>query len=181
MSTSRHSTPGLHGVSPGQVLAGRYVVERALKRGAEGDTLLATDRITGEAVVVKTTGAGRLAGAARLRLEHEARVLRDLDSPWIAPLLDMGQDGDVLVLVMRFVAGESQRDRLARGPLDLADVLVVGRCLFGALASAHDLGVLHGDVKPANLIVTGEPSVEAATLVDFGFARSAHLADSLQQ
>src|SRR4051812_21587349 len=102
-----------------EVLLGRYVVVRALKDGGAVRTVLAEDRETGASVVVKTAAVSQLLPAARLRLEHEAAVLRHLQSAWVAPLLDFDRDGDLACLVTPFLPGTSLAERLAHNPLPL--------------------------------------------------------------
>ncbi len=167
-----------------QVIAGRYRVERLLKRGLGVETLLARDLERGADVVLKTAPAAGLSAGARGRLEHEAACLRDLDGPHLTPLIDFGQDGDRFFLVVPFVPGEPLDVRLRAGPLAARDALAVARSLLAALAAAHARGVLHRDIKPANIIVAAGSGAGAplmATLVDFGLARSAGLDASVRE
>ena len=170
-----------------RTIGGRYEVVRPLKRGGEIETLLARDLEGGGDVVVKTAPAASLSPCARRRLEHEAEVLRGLRGPFLAPLAAFGEDGDRIFLVVPFVPGEPLDARL-RGarPLPARAALAVGRSVLAALAAAHANGVLHRDVKPANVIVAPDgqgsaPAPASATLVDFGLARSARLDASIRE
>jgi signal transduction histidine kinase/tetratricopeptide (TPR) repeat protein len=164
-----------------RVLGRRYEITALLKSGLGIETLLGSDLHTRELVVLKQTALAEIPPGAQLRLEHEAHVLRELASPWIAPLLDVGRDGQVLYLVMPFVPGITIAERIARGgPLSVPDALTVGRGVMRALEAAHERGVLHRDVKPANVIVGAGSPLERVTLVDFGLARSGHLDASLR-
>jgi hypothetical protein len=112
-------------------------------------------------------GPGELA-VARARIRREAEVLRRLSHPGIVRLLDVLDDGGDLVLVMPYLPGGSLADRVARdGPLPAAEVAWLARHLLDALAAAHRAGVVHRDVKPANVLfdATGRPH-----LADFGVA-----------
>jgi PAS domain S-box-containing protein len=169
--------PGLPGAG---VFAGRYRAHRLLKRGHGIETLLGTDLVERRTVVIKTASSDSLSPGAHLRLEHEAGVLRQLRSPWVAPLLDFGREGDLLYLVMPFVPGVTLEKRLAHGPLSVRDTVTVGRCLMSALQAIHEHGVCHRDLKPANLIVDEGTPLERATVIDFGLARSARLDASIR-
>ncbi len=154
------------------LLLGRYRVLGALKDGHPVRTVLAEDVRTGMRVVVKTAAVPRLLPAARLRLEHEAAVLRHLRSEWVAPLLDFDRDDELACLVTPLIPGVSLEERLATGPLSLDDALTVARAVLSALRDAHDQGVLHRDVKPSNIIVGEESPLVRATLIDLGLART---------
>ena len=106
-----------------------------------------------------------------MRLEHEASLLRQLAGPWASPLLDLGWAGDCLYLVRPFVPGGSLQARLRRGPLELADALTVGRCLLSALGEMHGHGILHRDIRPANIIVPDATPLAGAVLVDCDLVR----------
>ncbi len=163
-----------------RTFGGRYRILRSLKKGQGVETLLGRDLAESEAVVVKTTVAGAFSTAARMRLEHEAGVLRRLRSPQFAPLLDLGREGDLLYLVLPFISGCTLHARLAAGPLSVRDALTVGHDLLTALQEAHRHGVLHRDVKPANVMVDEEAPLKRALLIDFGLARSARLDVSIR-
>src|SRR4051794_35708597 len=93
-----------HGAKGGDVFCGRYRIVRSLKKGQGIETLLAEGGEHGRVIIKRATG-DQLSLGARMRLEHEAQVLRDIRSPWFAPLLEMGQDNDGVYLVVPFIAG----------------------------------------------------------------------------
>ncbi|WP_338863694.1 protein kinase domain-containing protein [Myxococcus stipitatus] len=159
---------------PGLQLGHRFELLRRHKAGRGIATWEGTDLRTGEHVALKVTSLTTLAPAVRQRLEHEAEVLTQLDSPFILPVRHLGIWGEWLYLVTPWLRGETLEARLARGALGVPEALVLGRDLLSALAEAHHHGVLHRDVKPSNLIVSGEP-LSHATLLDFGLARSERL------
>jgi signal transduction histidine kinase/tetratricopeptide (TPR) repeat protein len=160
-----------------RVFAGRFRAIRVLKRGQTIETLLARDLAREADVVVKTAPAATLDAAAHARLEHEAAVLQDLESDFIAPFIAFGREGDLLFLATAFVPGAPLDERLRGGPLAPREVVAVGRTVLAALRDAHARGVLHRDLKPANVIV-GE---RGATLIDFGLARSERLPASIRE
>ena len=158
----------------GRVFDDRYRAERSLKRGDGTETLLGTDLAEGDEVVIKTIAAPTPLGseAGHPGLSHEAAALQRLQHPASARLLHAGRQGDLLYLVMPRVAGITLEELLARGPLQVDGALMVGRALLGALEEAHDLGVLHGDVKPANVMVDErDGALCAVVLIDFGSAQ----------
>jgi len=162
-------------------LTARFDLGRLLKQGNGVATYLGHDRRSGQPVIVKTVSTTEDATAARLRLEHEAHVLERLSSSaGFRPLLASGRDDGCFYLVQPLVAGGSLAERLGKGPLDVASALRVATDILGALQVAHDHGVLHRDVKPANVIVEPGEAARGTVLIDFGLARSAGLDPSLQ-
>lgn len=151
-----------------------YLAEGDMGKGDVGDR-------TGP-FVLKLTAASAVSADAQLRLEHEAAVVKQLDSPHLTPLLDHGWDNEWLYLVTDFVTGVPLAELVATRTLSASEAITTGRHIAGALQVAHDHGVLHRDVKPANVIAVmsgsdgSAPStdlvVERAVLVDFGLARS---------
>src|SRR2546430_1857185 len=113
--------PGVH--APGMVqppvrraFGGRYQVIRPLKQGNGIDTLLGTDLVENEAVVIKTTSGDSLSVGAQMRLEHEASVLRQIRGPGFAPLLHFGREDGLLVLVMPLISRVTLASRRRHGP-----------------------------------------------------------------
>ncbi len=155
------------------VFGQRFRTEHLLKSGQGVDTWLAHDLETGRRVIVKAGALGKIAPGIHRRLEHEALVLRRLSSSFLVPLLHMGNEAGQLYLVTPFVDGVTLADRLRSGPLSARDTVTVGRCLLAALRDVHEHGILHGDVKPANVVVDEGSPLQRATLIDFGFSRSA--------
>ncbi len=165
---------------PSAIVAGRYRLDHALKSSNGVDTYRGVDTLQGTDVVVKTIDQGFVHDAARLRFEHETQVLRELTGPGLTGLHDAGVADDHLFLVQPYVPGATLEDVLQRGPLPLLAVLRIGRDIATALDTAHGAGVCHRDVKPANVIVDGIDPVGIVTLIDFGFARSPWLDQSIR-
>src|SRR5262249_11793154 len=164
--TTTHPLPGpddtVRVPGTGEVV-GRYQVLRVLGSSQDTETFLAIDPGRGAKVVVKTAPVASFSATARMRLEHEALVLTQLQGPPSAALLDFGSAGDRVYLVMPFVPGITLRERLRQGPLSVRDTVALGGALLTTLAAAHDRGVLHRDVKPANVIVEEGPPLRRAT------------------
>lgn len=157
----------------GSTLAGRYELVAEVARGAMGDVYEAFDRSAETRVAVKVLRAEYLSDdAMRRRFRREGSVLKSLDHPAIVRLLELGVDehGQVF-LVTEYVDGQSLAKRLERGRLSLdeADVLVEALC--GALGAAHEHGVLHGDLKPSNVLWSAGQSEALPRLVDFGASK----------
>lgn len=161
-------------------LGERFELVRLLKSSQGVETHLAVDHTTGEPVVVKLVAAGEVPLAVRLRLQHEAEVLGRLGTSSPQALVALGEDGDRLYVVQPFVAGITLEERLGRGPLAPACALKLAADVLRTLEVTHGEGVLHRDVKPANIIVNAEGPVERAVLIDFGYARSGGLDASVR-
>ncbi|MEM7436493.1 MAG: serine/threonine-protein kinase [Myxococcota bacterium] len=138
----------------GTMVADRYRVVSALARGSSGDVYLARDLRDEADVAIKVLRAEFIADdAMRRRFRREAAVLKALTHPSIVRLLDVefGFGGQVF-LVTEFVEGPTVADRIATSPLDVGDATVLVSAMADALGAAHEHGVLHGDLKPANIL-----------------------------
>ena len=156
--------------SPTLVLAGRYRLETRIAAGGTGEVWRGTDPVLGRAVAVKLLHAGYAQHAHTLdRFRAEARHAGALSHPGIAQIYDYGEDGQPF-LVMELVDGPSLADVLARGPLNAARTMDVIAQAAAALAAAHAAGLVHRDVKPANLLAGPGGQVK---ITDFGIAHAA--------
>lgn len=152
--------------SIGELLNDRYRLVTLLGRGGMSDVFRAFDERTGSEVAVKIVRSSDAEYATRL--SQEARALRRFDHPCLVRLLDSGTNGDMAYLVMDFVDGTSLAQTLRRGPLAPATTASIGSTLADGLAYVHERGVVHRDVKPANILID---TAGAARLADFGIAR----------
>ncbi len=132
-----------------------------------GEVYRARDPRLGRTVALKTIRAAGSDPAATQRLMTEARAVAALSHPNIAHVYDVGESDGVPYVAMEYVQGESLDATLASGPLPAASVLAIGLALANALGEAHRRGVIHRDVKPANIIITPEGQPK---LLDFGIA-----------
>ena len=130
----------------------------------------------GRRVVVKVLPPELRAGLSIERFHQETRLAASLRHPHIVPVMAAGDSADGLVyFTMPFIQGESLEQRLEReGRLPVADIVVLVREIADALAYAHANGVVHRDVKPANVLIDGGHAVVA----DFGVAKAIELAQS---
>ncbi len=158
-------------------LAGRYAVERELTRGGTATVYVARDTRHGRRVALKVLEPALGAGMSTERFLREIRVTAGLTHPHILPLHDSGEAAGLLYYVMPYVDGETLRDQLARrGALPVDEAVRVLREVADALAYAHGRGVVHRDVKPANILVHGGHALVA----DFGIARAVRHAREAQ-
>lgn len=154
-------------------MADRYELVSEVAHGAMGDVYEAVDRVEGRRVAVKVLRAEYLADEAiRRRFRREGAVLKALDHPAIVRLIELGVDaGGLVFFVTEYVEGETLAERLAAGPLDLGEASVLVTTLCDALGAAHEHGVLHGDLKPSNILWVGGSGGSAPRLVDFGASK----------
>jgi serine/threonine-protein kinase len=157
----------------GTILTGRYELVGELARGAMGTVYEAVDRAQGGKAAVKVLHARYLADdAMRRRFRREGAALKALDHPAIVRLLELGVDEDgVVYLVTEYVEGQTLAERLSAGPLRLeeADALLTPLC--GGVAAAHAHGILHGDIKPANVLWGSGVDGCSPRLVDFSASK----------
>ncbi len=157
----------------GERFLGRYRVLRVLGEAGFARALLAEDEQVGRRVVLKVARAAGPEEGARMR--REARLAGALRHPNIVTVYDVEQVGTDVVLVLEHVEGGSLAGRLARGPMGERDAVKLVREILSALGAAHAAGVVHGDVKPANVLLDRDG---AARLGDFGVARVVEAADT---
>jgi serine/threonine protein kinase len=151
---------------------GRYEIERIIGAGGMGIVLKGFDTELNRPVAIKLL-APHLArvGAARQRFAREARAAAAVVHEHVVPIHNVESEQAHPFLVMQFINGESLQARVDReGPLSVAEVLRIGLQTASGLAAAHAQGLVHRDVKPANILL--ESGVERAYLTDFGLARA---------
>jgi eukaryotic-like serine/threonine-protein kinase len=154
----------------GELLADRYRLDAEIGRGGAGVVWRAHDELLDRAVAIKLLHADvadDVTAAARFR--HEATAAAKLAHPHVVTVYDIGATDGREHLVMELVDGPSLADLLGHGPLDAAVVAEIGRAIAAALGAAHTRGLVHRDVKPANVLFTREGIAKVA---DFGIARA---------
>ncbi len=151
-----------------QSLAGNYTLERELGGGGMSKVFVAHEHSLGRTVVVKLLSPELAAAMSATRFEREIRVAASLQQANIVPVLTTGTVEGLPYYTMPFVEGESLRARLGRGPLSIAEAVSILRDVSRALAYAHDHGVVHRDIKPDNVLLSGHTAV----VTDFGIAKA---------
>ena len=147
---------------------GRFHAIGELGAGAMGAVYRAKDDILGREVAIKTLHAHRSDPQLRERFFHEARAVGLVTHPNIVGIYDMGTEDGAPYLVMELATGGSLKQHLGAGRLPIEAVRGLGIQIAQALAAAHAQQILHRDVKPANILVTGDGTWK---LADFGIAR----------
>jgi len=151
------------------VLAGRYQIEREIGRGGMALVFLARDLKHDRRVAVKVLRPDLSAAIGVERFLREIQIGASLQHPHIVPLHDSGEAGGLPFYVMAYVEGESLRDRLEREKqLPLDEAMRIARDVAEALGHAHSHDVVHRDVKPENILLSGGHALVA----DFGVARA---------
>jgi serine/threonine-protein kinase len=150
-------------------LAGRYTIEREIGAGGMATVYLAHDVKHNRNVALKVLKPDLAAVVGAERFLREIEVTANLQHPHILPLFESGEADGFLFYVMPYVEGDSLRGRLEReGALPIAEATRLIREVADALAYAHSRGVVHRDIKPDNVMVSGRH----ATVTDFGVARA---------
>ena len=146
-----------------------YRIEKELGGGGMSRVFLAQETRLGRQVVIKVLPPEMAAGVNVERFEREIQLAAPLQHPHVVALLTAGADGDLLYYVMPFIKGESLRAKLAReGELPVGEAARILRDVADALAYAHGEGVVHRDIKPDNVLLSGNHALVA----DFGVAKA---------
>ena len=154
-------------------LGDSYTVERELGGGGMSHVFVAVEVSLGRRIVVKVLPPESVAPVALERFKREIKLAASLQHPHIVPLLSAGDIDGLPYYTMPFVKGESLRERLVKsGELSVKDTLHVLRDVASALAYAHAEGVVHRDIKPDNIMLSGG----VAVVTDFGVAKAVDVA-----
>jgi serine/threonine protein kinase len=153
------------------VIAGRYSLSTEIGRGGMGVVWRGQDEVLGRDVALKRIGLAPGGSSPDLqRAEREARLAATLHHPHVVSVFDLAVDGDEHWLVMEYVESRNLAQIVKeKGPLPVDTAARLLAQVADALAAAHELGIVHRDVKPSNILVT--PSGDAK-ITDFGIARA---------
>ena len=149
---------------------GPYEVVSLLGAGGMGEVYRAHDAKLNRDVALKVLPPSLGHDPDRMaRFRREAQVLASLNHPNIAHIHGFEDSGDTHALVMELVEGQTLADRIAHGPMPLADALPIAKQIAEALEAAHEQGIVHRDLKPANVKVRDDGTVK---VLDFGLAKA---------
>jgi eukaryotic-like serine/threonine-protein kinase len=149
-------------------LGPEFVIGRELGGGGMSRVFLARDTTLARDVVVKVLSPDLAAAVSVERFRREIMTVASLNHPNIVPVLRAGEVGALPYFLMPYIPGESLRARLTRGPLSVRQTTSIMKDVARALAYAHEHGIVHRDIKPDNILLTGD----AATVTDFGVAKA---------
>jgi serine/threonine protein kinase len=154
------------------VNVGRYQVIETIGTGAHSRVMRGHDPLIDRAVAIKLFSPELARGEARARFLREARVVGQISHPSIVTLHDMGIEESTLTpyLVMELIEGQSLEKALSKGSIPFPTACNWAAQVAVALGVAHRRGIIHGDVKPANVLISSENRIK---LSDFGMARLA--------
>ena len=156
-------------LAPGSRL-GPYEIIAPIGAGGMGEVYRAHDSRLHREVAIKTLPPAFSADANRLaRFQREAQALAALSHPNIAAIYGLEESAGTTALVMELVKGPTLSERIAAGPIPLAEALAIARQIGAALEAAHEKGIVHRDLKPANIKLTEEGQVK---VLDFGLAKA---------
>jgi eukaryotic-like serine/threonine-protein kinase len=162
----------------GQAASERFELFERVGAGGMGEVFRALDRQSGQIVAVKLLGTLDDDDESYTRFRREASALADLSHPAIVGYVAHGRLGSRAFLAMEWLEGETLAQRFDRQGLTVAETVELGLRIASALASAHERGIVHRDVKPSNVFLP-DGEVARARLIDFGLARHTWVPSSL--
>ena len=153
---------------------GHYKISKRIGTGGMGDVYLATDMTAGRKAALKLLPTRFTSDAERLkRFQQEARALVGLNHPNILTVYEIGEDHSTHYIASELIEGETLRQRLMRGRMELSEAVDIAIQVASALAAAHETGIVHRDIKPENIMLRPDGYVK---VLDFGIAKLAESA-----
>src|SRR5207248_3536570 len=150
---------------------GHYKISEQIGTGGMGEVYLATDMTAGRKAALKLLPTRFTSDAERLkRFQQEARALVGLNHPNILTVYEIGEDHSTHYIASELIEGETLRQRLAHGRMELSEAVDVAIQVARALAAAHEAGIVHRDVNPGNIMLRRDGYVK---VLDFGIAKLA--------
>jgi tetratricopeptide (TPR) repeat protein len=170
-----------HPFEAGELLDGRFRILREIAQGGMGVVYEAMDERLDRRIAIKCAKTG-----FRKRLPPEVRHAREISHPNVCKIFEIHTTrtsaGEMDFVTMEYLEGETLADRLKRGPLPEAEARAIARQLCSGLAEAHGQGVIHGDLKSNNVILTKVADASTRSVItDFGMSRATETAQSTLQ
>src|SRR6266699_5699618 len=153
---------------------GHYKLSERIGTGGMGDVYLATDIAAGRKAALKLLPMRFTGDAERLkRFQQEAHAVVGLNHPNILTIYEIGEDHSIHYIASELIEGETLRQRLTRGRIEVSEAVDVAIQVASALAAAHQAGIVHRDIKPENIMLRPDGYVK---VLDFGIAKLAESA-----
>ena len=150
---------------------GHYKISESIGTGGMGEVYLATDITAGRKAALKLLPLRFTGDAERLkRFQQEARAVVGLNHPNILTVYEIGEDHSTHYIASELIEGETLRQRLMRGRMELVEAVDVATQVASALVAAHNAGIVHRDIKPENIMLRPDGYVK---VLDFGIAKLA--------
>src|SRR5216110_701322 len=150
---------------------GHYKISKRIGTGGMGEVYLASDMTAGRKAALKLLPERFTADAERLkRFQQEAHAVVGLNHPNILTIYEIGEDHSTHYIASELIEGETLRQRLARGCIQVGEAVEIAIQVAGALAAAHETGIVHRDIKPENIMLRPDGYVK---VLDFGIAKLA--------
>jgi eukaryotic-like serine/threonine-protein kinase len=150
---------------------GHYKISESIGTGGMGEVYLATDITAGRKAALKLLPRRFTGDAERLkRFQQEAHAVVALNHPNILTVYEIGEDHSIHYIASELIEGETLRQRLMRGRMQLSEAIEIAIQVASALAAAHDAGIVHRDIKPENIMLRPDGYVK---VLDFGIAKLA--------
>src|SRR5213596_690957 len=153
---------------------GHYKISKRIGTGGMGEVYLATDMTAGRKAALKLLPERFTGDAERLkRFQQEAHAVVGLNHPNILTIYEIGEDHSTHYIASELIEGETLRERLMRGRMELSEAVDVAIQVASALAAAHETGIVHCDINPGNIMLRPDGYVK---VLDFGIAKLAESA-----
>src|SRR5205814_3840446 len=150
---------------------GHYKISKRIDAGGMGEVYLATDVTAGRKAALKLLPVRFTGDAERLnRFQQEAHAVVALNHPNILTVYEIGEDHSTYYIASELIEGETLRQRLARGRMQVSDAVDVATQVASAVAAAHEAGIVHRDINPGNIMLRPDGYVK---VLDFGIAKLA--------
>jgi eukaryotic-like serine/threonine-protein kinase len=139
----------------------RYRRLDLLGRGGMGEVFIADDRVLRRKVAIKVVHRNALSNPrAEKLLRREAKAAAALDNPFICKVYEVGEQGGRVFIAMEYIQGETLRQRMVRGKIELREAIAIAREIADGLEEADRKRVIHRDLKPSNIILTSQGHVK---------------------